>query len=183
MKEAHTCLLIIDMINTFEFPGADAMFPGIIAMADRIAQLKQRADDAGVSVIYLNDNFGKWRHDFGALIAQCVKGPCQGRPLAERLLPTERDYFVLKPKHSGFYGTPLELLLRFLGARHLILTGVAGDNCVLYTAADGYMRDFTLSVPADCVISLEPETNREALRHMQTNLKADVRPSQEISFR
>ena len=177
-----TCLLIIDMINTFDFPDAKRLFPAIVHVAERITDLKQRALDAQVPVIYLNDNFGKWRHDFGALVAQCLEGSCSGQSIARLLHPSEHDYFVLKPKHSGFYATPLELLLRFLGADRLVLTGVAGDNCVQYTAADAYMRDFTLSVPSDCVVSLDPEANRQALQHMGHHLKADLQPSEKILF-
>jgi nicotinamidase-related amidase len=175
-------LLIIDMINTFDFPDADKLFPAILQAAERIARLKQRAAAARIPVIYLNDNFGKWRHDFGALVAQCIAGPCRGRPIAQLLRPNDQDYFVLKPKHSGFYATPLELLLRSLHVQRLIMTGVAGDNCVLFTAADGYMREFTLCVPEDCVVSIDAEGNRDALRQMRTNLQADVGPSEDIQF-
>ena len=177
-----TCLLIIDMINTFDFPEAERLFPAIVHVAERITLLKQRAAAAAVPVIYLNDNFGKWRHDFGALLDQCLEGPCRGQPISRLLRPNELDYFVLKPKHSGFYGTPLELLLKRLGSGRLILTGVAGDNCVQYTAADAYMREFTLSVPQDCVVSLDSEANRLALEHMGAHLKADLRPSEKIVF-
>ena len=170
------------MINPFDFPEAEQLFPLIVEMAERIARLKGRAAAARIPVIYLNDNFGKWRHDFGALVAQCIDGPCRGRPIAQLLCPNEQDYFVLKPKHSGFYATPLELLLRSLQVQRLILTGVAGDNCVLFTAADGYMREFTLCVPEDCVISMDSEGNGNALRQMHTNLQADVRPSKDIHF-
>ena len=97
--------------------------------------------------------------------------------MTERLRPTEDDYFVLKPKHSGFFATPLELLLKFLGTKRLILTGLAGDNCVLYTAADAYMRDFAICVPEDCVVSLDLHSNQAALTHMKTTLKADILPS------
>jgi nicotinamidase-related amidase len=180
MGKANACLLIIDMINMFDFPDAGQLFPAIIDVAERIARLKERAAAVGLSVIYLNDNFGKWRHDFGALVTQCAEGPCRGQSIARLLRPSEQDYFVLKPKHSGFYATPLELLLRFLKVQHLILTGVAGDNCVQYTAAGGYMRDFTLSVPSDCTLSLDPEANRSALQQMEKNLKADLRPSEAI---
>lgn len=179
---AKSCLLIIDMISMFDFPEAGRFFPAIIEVAERIAELKQRAGIAGIPVIYLNDNFGKWRHDFGSLVAHCTQGPCRGQSIARLLHPNEQDYFVLKPKHSGFYATPLELLLRFLGARRLILTGVAGDNCVQYTAADAYMRDFTVSVPADCTASLDPEANHSALQQIGKNLKADLRHSEDIVF-
>jgi nicotinamidase-related amidase len=174
---ADTCLLIIDMINAFTFDDAEKLFPAVVQAADRIARLKQRAAAAHVPTIYVNDNFGKWRHDFHKLVEHCLKTQCRGKPVAERLRPTEDDYFVLKPKHSGFFATPLELLLKFLRTRRLILTGVAGDNCVLYTAADAYMRDFAICVPGDCIVSIDVQSNQAALDHMKTTLKADILPS------
>ena len=180
---AETCLVIIDMINAFTFDEAEKLFPAVVQAADCIARLKQRAAAAQVPTIYVNDNFGKWRHDFHKLVEHCMKTQCRGKPVAERVHPTEDDYFVLKPKHSGFFATPLELLLKFLGTRRLILTGVAGDNCVLYTAADAYMRDFAVCVPADCIVSLDSNSNQAALDHMKTTLKADISPSINIRFK
>lgn len=179
---ADTCLLIIDMINTFAFEDADKFFPAAVQAAERIARLKQRATAARVPTIYVNDNFGKWRNDFRKLVEYCLKNRCNGRSIAQLLHPNEEDYFVLKPKHSGFFATPLELLLKFFGARRLILTGVAGDTCVLYTAADAYMRDFALCVPSDCTVSLDQESNESALDHMKSTLKADIRASTAIQF-
>ena len=175
--KAATCLLIIDMINEFAFPGAEQMLPRALAAAKRIARLKRRAAGAGVPIIYVNDNFGKWQYDFKKLIGHCLQGHCRGQQIVELLRPAENDYFVLKPKHSAFFCTPLELVLRFLGARRLVLTGVAGNSCVLYTAGDAYMRDFELVVPSDCVASLNSDDNRQALDHMKTMLKAEIEPS------
>jgi nicotinamidase-related amidase len=122
---AHTGLLIVDMINEFSFPDAATMFPAIIGMAERIAALKRRVKAAGFPVIYVNDNFGKWQSDFRKLVARCLEEPCRGKEVTTLLRPEDDDYFVLKPKHSGFYATPLELLLTYLKARRLILTGMA----------------------------------------------------------
>ena len=178
--QASLCLLIIDMINPLEFEGADTMLPAATAAAQRISVLKQRVKEAGLPVIYVNDNFGKWQSDFRKLVERCLEGACRGKRLAELLRPDEDDYFVLKPKHSGFYATPLELLLQFVGARRLILTGVAGDSCVLQTAADAYMRDYELSVPADCTASVTEEDNRAALNYMHRMFKADIRDSSSL---
>ena len=175
--KAATCMLIIDMINEFAFPGAEQMLASTVAVAKRIARLKSRAKSAGIPVVYVNDNFGKWQYDFNKLIGHCLQGHCRGQQIVELLRPAEDDYFVLKPKHSGFFCTPLELVLRFLGARRLILTGVAGNSCVLYTAGDAYMRDFELVVPSDCVASLNPEDNSQALDHMKNMLNAEIEPS------
>ena len=106
----------------------------------------------------------------------------RGRPLVERLLPEEDDYAVLKPKHSGFYSSTLDTLLAYLRARTLVLTGLAGNVCVLFTANDAFMRDFHLVVPADCVASIDPGDNAYALRQMATVLDADRRPSTELDF-
>jgi nicotinamidase-related amidase len=177
-----SCLLIIDMINPFSFPDATKMFPTVVIVAGHIAKLKRRAQAAGVPAIYVNDNFGKWQHDLRTLVESCLHEECPGRPVTEALEPDKEDYFVLKPKHSGFFATPLELLLRFLDVRRLIVTGVSGDNCVLYTAADAYMRDFAISVPRDCIASLDPQSNEYALVQMQTTLKAEVTSSTELQF-
>jgi nicotinamidase-related amidase len=177
---AATCLLIIDMINAFAFEEADRFFPAVMQAAERIAGLKKRATEARIPTIYVNDNFGKWQNDFRKLVDYCLTNRCKGQPIAQLLRPGEEDYFVLKPKHSGFFATPLELLLKFLGTRRLIVTGVAGDSCVLYTAADAYMRDFALCVPSDCTASLDPEANESALDHMRTTLRADIRPSPDV---
>ena len=106
----------------------------------------------------------------------------RGRPLAELLRPGKKDYFVLKPKHSGFYSTSLDILLRYLEVKTVILTGIAANICVLFTANDAYMRDFHLVVPSDCVASNTEEENRHALEQMRVVLKADVRPSDDPSF-
>ncbi|HEV2765659.1 MAG TPA: isochorismatase family cysteine hydrolase, partial [Pyrinomonadaceae bacterium] len=151
-------------------------------MAGRLAEFKRRAARAGVPVIYVNDNFGRWQSDFNKLLKHCLEDDVRGRPLAERLRPDEDDYFVLKPKHSGFFSTTLDTLLEYLQVKTLILTGLTGDICVLFTANDAYMRDFHLVIPADCVASQDPEENRHALEHMRRVLKADIRPSTELDL-
>jgi len=106
----------------------------------------------------------------------------RGRPVVRQLLPEEDDYFVLKPKHSAFFQTNLEILLKYLGVTELILTGMAGDICVLFSANDAYMRDFGIFVPSDCVASQEVEQNRQVLALMQRVLKANITPSTELKF-
>ena len=106
----------------------------------------------------------------------------RGQPIAELLAPDEKDYFVLKPKHSGFHSTSLEVLLAHLGANTLILTGHAGNFCVLFTAHDAYMRNFNLVVPRDCLASEKESDNHHALAHMAATCKADTGPSAGIDF-
>jgi nicotinamidase-related amidase len=175
-------LLLVDVINDLEFEDGDALLVHALPMAERLAALARRCREAGVPVIYLNDNFGRWRSDFRTLLRRCLRTPVRGRPLARLLRPGARDYFVLKPKHSGFYSTSLDILLRYLGASTVILTGLTGDICVLLTAHDAYMRDLQLVVPADCVASVDPAENEHALRYMARVLKADTRDSSELDL-
>jgi nicotinamidase-related amidase len=179
---SDVCLLIIDMINPFAFEGAEEMLPAALAAAEQIAVLKQRLKATGLPVIYVNDNFGKWQSDFRKLVQRCLEGSCRGRLIAELLHPEDDDYFVLKPKHSGFFGTPLELLLQFVGAHRLILTGVAGNSCIMHTASDAHMREYKLTVPSDCVASVTSEDNRIALDQMNRMLKADIHSSDRLTW-
>jgi nicotinamidase-related amidase len=175
-------LLIIDMINAFDFEGAPAMLPRALAAARSTAQLKQRARKAGVPAVYVNDNFGRWRSDFRSTLAHCLRDGVPGKPIAELLKPRDDDYFVLKPKHSGFQFTTLDVLLEHLGVETLILTGVAGNFCVLFTAHDAYMRDYRLVVPIDCIASQTEDDDRYAIAHMAKVTKAHTQPSSEIDL-
>ena len=180
--ECRVALLIIDMINAFDFEGADALLPRALAAAKAAAALRRRARKAGVPVVYVNDNFGKWRSDFRSTLAHCLREGVPGKPIAELLKPDEDDYFVLKPKHSGFQFTTLDVLLAHLGAETLILTGVAGNFCVFFTAHDAYMRDYHLVVPSDCIASQTEADDAYALAHMAKVTKADTRPSSKIEL-
>ena len=177
-----TVLLLIDVINDLEFEGGEALLRQALPMAERLAALKRRLHAAGVPAIYVNDNFGRWRSDFQALLSHCLRDGVRGKPLAEQLAPGPDDYFVLKPKHSGFFSTTLDILLEYLRAHTLILTGLTAENCVLFTASDAYLRDFHLVVPPDCVASIEPAHTREALEHMHRVLKARLTPSTELDL-
>ena len=178
--DSPVALLIIDMINAFDFKGADQMLPRAVAAAKCIARLRERAGRAGVPTVYVNDNFGRWRSDFHQLLEHVLDSP--GREIARLLEPKPDDYFVLKPKHSGFQFTTLGVLLEHLGARTLILAGVAGNFCVLFTAHDAYMRDYRIVVPRDCIASLTEEDDRYALEHMADVTKAEIRPSAQIDL-
>jgi nicotinamidase-related amidase len=178
-----TALLLIDVINDLAFEGSEALVSQAEPMAVRLATLKRRASKAGVPAIYINDNFGQWRSDFRQTVAHCTARSSPGRRVSQRLRPTVRDYFVLKPKHSGFYDTTLDTLLKALRIRRVILTGVAGNICVLFTANDAYMRDLDIFAPADCIVSNTVQENEQALRQLETVLKGCVATSEQLVFR
>lgn len=175
-------LLLIDVINDLEFPEKDEILPFIRPMAEAISELKQRAKAAGVPVVYVNDNFGRWQSNFNSQIEHCLHDDVAGRELVEHLRPDDDDYFVLKPKHSGFFSTTLDILLDYLQAKTLVIVGLAADICVLFTANDAYQRDFQIVVPEDCVASNTAEDRDFALRQMRKILKADTRPARELDW-
>lgn len=180
--KSEIALLLIDTINDLEFDGGEELFQTALPAAKRIAALKQRARQAQVPIIYVNDNFGKWRSDLKRIVTHCLEDNVRGRPIAKLLEPENEDYFVLKPKHSGFFSTTLDLLLDYLETRTLVLTGFAGNNCVLFTANDAYMRDYQLIIPSDCIASINQIDNDNALKQMEKVLKADSRLSIEVKF-
>jgi nicotinamidase-related amidase len=180
--KASVALLLIDLINDLDFPEGEQLLAQTLPILPKIVALKERARQAGAAVIYVNDNFGRWRSDFSAQVEHCLHDRVRGQPIAEKLRPEAEDYFVLKPKHSGFYSTSLDILLDYLGVKTVILAGIAGNICVQFTAHDAFLRDLHLIVPSDCVASNTAEENEQALAQMRTVLKADVRPSDEIDL-
>ncbi|WP_165249097.1 cysteine hydrolase family protein [Paludisphaera soli] len=180
--KADGALLLIDVVNGFDFPDADKLLAQALPIAGPLAKLAARARAAGVPVIYVNDNFGRWRSDFSTLVQHCLEPDAPGREFVARLTPEESDYIVIKPKHSGFFSTTLGTLLEYLGTKTLILAGVTTDICVLFTANDAYMRDYGLIIPEDCTAAVEGGDSRNALKLMERVLKADVRPSTEIDL-
>ena len=161
-----TVLLILDMISCWRFPDAPALERQAARIAPAIARLKERCVAARIPVIYANDNSGQWRSDFKFVVGQSLEAEGPGASITRQLEPGPEDYFVLKPKHSAFFSTPLEILLDHLQTERLIITGVSGDQCVLNTAVDGRMRDFDVVVPSDCIASLTPARNRRAIEHL-----------------
>jgi nicotinamidase-related amidase len=178
---SETVVLLIDVINPFEFED----WQKVVGRAEQIAaparELKRRAREAKVPVIYVNDNFGQWRSNAQRLVDYSLeKG--NARKLVGSVAPDPDDYFVLKPMHSGFFETPLSLLLKDLRAHRLILSGLWTNSCVLFTAHDAYMRDFHLSIPEDCVAACSDEDQRYALNQMKTILKAEISSVREVSI-
>lgn len=173
-------LLIVDMINDLDFEDADRLLDPALKAAGAIADLRAQADAAGAPVIYVNDNYGQWHSERSRIIAHCREGA--GAALLGRLEPRPNDYFVIKPQVSGFYATNLPVLLPKLGVSRLVLTGVAADICVLFTAADAHMRAYQLWVPSDAVASSNPQHCAWALQIMQKSLGAEVRPTSALSL-
>lgn len=165
-----TALLVIDMLSTWDFPDAEKLLPPTAAIAPRVAALKARCRRAGVPVIYANDNRGQWRSDFRQVVDTAIRAGGPGAEVAQALAPDDDDYFVLKPKHSAFFGTPMDMLLQHLGVKRLLLSGVASDQCVIATAVDARIRDYEVVVPQDCIASQTATRTRRSIAYFEEAL-------------
>lgn len=172
--KSRGALLLVDVINHFEFPDGKEILHRALPIAPPLARLKKRARAAGVPTIYVNDNFGQWRSDAKKLLQYCLRPEAPGLHFVEQLQPDDEDYFVLKPMHSAFYQTPLDLLLRELGASSIILSGLATNSCILCTAHDANMRHFKVIVPRDCCAARTAREHSQALDHIASMADAKV---------
>lgn len=178
-----TAVLILDMISDFEFEDGLKVYRAALPVARRIERLAQRARAARIPIIYVDDNLGRWRSDFSTIVRHCSRPLSRGAPIVEILAPQPHDYCVLKPKHSGFFATPLAILLEYLGVRRLILSGVSTHQCILFTATDAYVRDFQLAIPRDCVAARTAGEDRLARRFLRSVLGADMETSTRLRLK
>jgi nicotinamidase-related amidase len=175
--ESARVLLLVDWITPLDHAGADALAPHALAAARRTAALKRQLAREGVLAVYANDNHGLWRSDLRTQLARCRAAGGAAAEIARRLAPRREDVAVLKPRHSAFYETPLALLLSQVKARELIITGLASEWCVLFTAMDAYVRGYRLVVPQDCIASADRARHAQAVDYLQGVLGADVAPA------
>jgi nicotinamidase-related amidase len=176
----HAAVLLIDVINDFDFSEADSLLAQAIPAARAIRKLRGDAQKLDVPVVYVNDNFGLWHSERAKIVEHCRRAGSKGREVVDILAPEPDDYFVIKPRHSGFYATNLPVLLPHLKARRLVVTGFATDICVLFTANDAYMRNYALWVPTDCTAASTRERTGEAIELMAKVVKAETRPTGEL---
>ncbi len=182
-QESRVALLLVDVINHFEFPDGKDVLRRALAIAPPLARLKQRARAAGIPTIYVNDNFGQWRSDARKLLQYCLRPEAPGLHFVEQLQPDDDDYFILKPMHSAFYQTPLDLLLRELGVSSVILSGLATNSCILCTAHDANMRHLKVIVPRDCCAARTAREHGQALEHIAAMADAKLVSSASLRLR
>jgi nicotinamidase-related amidase len=173
-------LLIIDVLTTFQFPDADAILQGALRMRDPLLRLKTRARRIGIPVLYVNDNFGDWRSEKDVMIGRCIEA--KGGEFVRPLLPDSEDYFVLKPMHSAFYMTPLEVLLQHLQVETLILTGLTSNSCITVTAHDANMRGFEIFIPPDCSCARSATEHVQALAQLEAMADAKLARSPSLKL-
>ena len=186
MAHSPTVLLLVDFLNIMDFESARALAPHALRAAARAQALKRRLARGRIPAVYANDNFGAWHSDVDAIVQACVARGGAARRLVQLIGPEPGDRFVLKPRHSAFFGTPLQFLLDDLGAKRLVITGLTTDSCVMFTAHDAYLRDYRIWVPSDCVAATRPQFSRTSLAHIERVLKASTSPSPtrlDVAFR
>jgi nicotinamidase-related amidase len=176
-------LLLIDVINDLTFPGGEKVLPWAMSLSTRLAAFRTKAHRFNLPVIYVNDNFGQWRSNFNDVYKHCTRKAARGRDIARRLKPTSKDYFILKPRNSGFYATSLTPLLEDLQIKRLILAGIATNLCVLFTAHDAHMRDYKMIVLSDCCAAETDFDHNIALAQLERFCAATICQSNEFRFK
>ena len=168
-------LLVIDMLNPYEHEDADVLMESVADIVSPLSRVIERAGTEGIMTVYVNDNHGDWSAARRELVAQALRGA--GAPLVEPIVPPEATPFVVKARHSVFYETQLEYLLRQAEVDRLLLTGQVTEQCILYSALDAYVRHFEVTVPRNCVAHIHADLADAALRMMETNMRARVTES------
>ena len=183
-RKLKTALLVLDMVSEFTFPDAGRVLSGARRPAHAIARLKKRARSAHVPVIYVNDTAGRWESDPRGFVRRCLAPEALGHDVVKLIAPDlQSDYFMFKPKHSAFFGTPLKPLLDQLNIRRLVLTGITSHQCVLFTAVDAYVREYELVLAVDCVGAGAREETRHALFIAEHSLQAQLADSSRVRLR
>ncbi|MDM5186492.1 isochorismatase family cysteine hydrolase [Bacillus sp. DX4.1] len=176
----NTALLIIDMINDFQFSHGSILAQKCQTIIEPILKMKQTMKTLGYPVIYINDHYYLWRADIDQLITHCTND--YSKNIIQAIAPETDDYVFIKPHYSAFYETPLNSLLGHLKIEKLIITGIAGNICILFTANDAHMRNYTLYVPQNCTVSNSDQDNQHALKIMEATLKANIMPSFQLKL-
>ncbi|GAA3015685.1 isochorismatase family cysteine hydrolase [Streptomyces fulvorobeus] len=175
-----SALVVVDMINTYDHPDAELLLPSVRTALPRVTRLIERAREEGVTVIYVNDNFGEWRSHHGEIVETALSG--RYAELVEPVLPDDDSLFVVKARHSIFYETPLGYLLSQLGVDHVVLCGQVTEQCVLYSALDAHIRHLRVSIPEDSVAHIHKDLAEAALHMMERNMSAAIRTAETIEF-
>lgn len=175
---SESVLLLVDYINPLEFEDAGPLRRAALESARVTAEFKDALADAGIPAIYANDNYGIWHSEFGDVLAYCASLPDEAGEIASLLAPAPDDLTILKPRHSGFYATPLELLLAQMQARRVIIVGLAADLCVQITAMDAHLRGYRVWVPPDCTAAETAARKDAAIEYLGAVLGCDVSPAQ-----
>ena len=173
-----TALIVVDMVNAYDFEDADRLRDSVERTLPCMVDLVERARSRDVRTIYVNDNHGAWRKGRTELVEEVLEGDFP--ELVEPIAPGDDVDFVVKARHSIFYETPLEYLLRQGEIERVILIGQVTEQCILYSALDAYIRHFDVQVPPDAVAHIHEDLAEAALKMMEVNMSADLTPAEQL---
>lgn len=170
-------LVVIDMHRGSIDPPGTAYVPAGRAVVPALASLMDRVHDLGVPVIHIvhqtlpdgsdaRSPFWMESTSVGDLYPN-VGEQVVGSPwteIADGLPRYDDEHVVAKKRYGAFSGNGLDLLLRNLDVRTLILTGVMTEICVLATAFHAFNTDYRVVVARDGVAGRDPECAEAALR-------------------
>jgi nicotinamidase-related amidase len=164
--------IVIDMLNPYDHEDADLLAEQARTRIEPLQQLIQATRDADAELVYVNDNYGDFTVTRQDLIERAMNGR---RPeLVEPIKPPDPVSFIHKVRHSAFYSSSLEYLLRDLEVDTLILAGQVTEQCILYSALDAYVRHFEVRIPTDAVIPIDPDLGDAAVKMMERNMGAEL---------
>lgn len=172
MTGETTALIIIDMLNTYEHEDGEALKESARRAVPAIAALLAKAREQDACIVYANDNHGDWTAGRSGLVERTRKAA--GPQLVDDIAPSDDVPFLLKARHSIFYETPIEYLLHQHGIRRIVLTGQVTEQCILYSALDGYIRHFDVAVVPEAVAHIDARLADAALAMMERNMRAEV---------
>jgi nicotinamidase-related amidase len=168
----RTALIVTDMLNHYEHEDADKLVASVEEVLPNMVALRDRADEEGVPVIYVNDNHDEWESNRQRLVDGALDG---ARPdLVEPILPRDDDLFLSKTRHSIFYATPVEHILSQEDIDRVVLVGQVTEQCILYSALDAYIRHIDVVVPRDAVAHIFEDLAEASMTMMERNMHAEV---------
>jgi nicotinamidase-related amidase len=177
----HTALLVIDMLNTYDHEDADKLAESVREVLPQVVELRDRAaDDDDTLLVYVNDNYDHWELDRDELVERAVGG--RHPDLVEPIAPRGQLPFVPKGRHSIYYQTAVDHLLRVNEVQRVVMTGQVTEQCILYSALDAYLRGYEVAVPRDAVAHIHPDLAEASLKMMERNMHADLTPSGDVKL-
>jgi nicotinamidase-related amidase len=178
---AGTALIVVDMLNPYRHAEAERLASRVSDALPGIQTLLSRAAEAELPIVYVNDNYGDWNSSAEELAENALSG---AHPeLVEPVLPPDRHSFVIKARHSIFYGTPLEYLLDQMAVDRLVLCGQVTEQCIFYSALDAHVRHFKVAVAPDGVAAIYDHLAKAALELMERNLSAELSDASQCSLK
>ena len=175
-----TALIITDMLNAYDHEDAEPLVESVREQLPGMVELRDRALDSDALVVYVNDNHDEWQAGRKELIEKALAG--KHPDLVNPIAPHDPVPFIAKGRHSAFYQTALDHLLRSADVQHLVLAGQVTEQCVLYTTLDAYIRGYDVTVPSDAVAHIDPDLAAAALKMMETNMHAEPARAADIEF-